>query len=96
MSPRRCLYGENLTVHFAEEPLAQYRVSYARDQKALKTITQPRLLESQFRSPQLQLGEFGPEDWHLVLRLPEYRPRRRSVATAVQLPLLPEEAASTG
>ncbi len=44
------LYGENLTVHFAEEPLALYTVSYERDLKGLKTITGPRLFETQFRS----------------------------------------------
>ena len=70
------LYGEHLTVHFAEEPLAQYEVSYERDQKRLKTVTEPRLLETQFISPQLMLWELGPEGWHLVLRLPEYAPRQ--------------------
>jgi hypothetical protein len=43
----------------------------------------------------LVLLELGPEDWHLVLRLPAYAPRRRPVAAAVQLPLLPHAAAST-
>jgi hypothetical protein len=88
------LYGENPTVHFADEPLAQYKVSYERDQKALKAVTDPRLLETQFQSPQLALWEFGPEDWHLVPRLPECAPRRRPAAAAVQLPLLPQAAAS--
>ena len=90
------LYGEHLTVHFAEDPLAQYKVTYERDQQGLKTVTDPRVLETQFRSPQLLLWELGPEDWHLVVRLPEYAPRRRPVTTAVQLPLLPEAAATTG
>jgi hypothetical protein len=86
------LYGAHLTVHFAEEPLAHYKVAYERDQKRLKSVTEPRLLESRFRSPQLLLWEVGPEDRHVVLRLPEYAPRRRPVAEAVQLPLLPEAA----
>jgi transposase len=77
------------------EPLAQYKVAYERDQKGLKTVTEPRLFETQFRSPQLELWELGPEDWHLVLRLPEYAPRRRPMSTAVQLPLLPQAAAPT-
>jgi hypothetical protein len=67
------LYGENLTVHFAE----------------------PRLFETQFKSPQLLLWEPGPEDWHVVLRLPGYAPRRRAVPAAIQLPLLPQAAAAT-
>jgi hypothetical protein len=55
-----------------------------------------RLIESQFRSPQLALWELGLEGWHLVLRLPEYAPQRRSVITAMQLPLLPQATAATG
>jgi putative transposase len=90
------LYGEHLTVHFAEEPLAQYKVRYERDQKGLTTVTKPRLFETPFRSPQLLLWEFRPDDWHLVLRLPEYAPRRRQTAAAIQLPLLPEAVAPTG
>jgi putative transposase len=90
------LYGENLTVHFAGEPLAHYKVAYERDQKGLKAVTEPRLFETRFKSPQLALWELGPDDWHVVLRLPEYAPRRRQPAVAVQLPLLPEAAASIG
>jgi hypothetical protein len=89
------LYGENLTVHFAEEPLAQYKVAYERDQKGLKTVADPRLFETHFRSPQLLLWELGPDDWHLVLRLLQHAPRRRPAAAAVQLPLLPEAVATT-
>ena len=90
------LYGENLTVHFAEEPLAQYKVAYERDQKRLKTVTEPRLFETQFKSPQLALWELGPEDWHLVLRLPEYVPRRpRWSGGELQLVMFPPGLATT-
>lgn len=81
------LYGENLTVHFAEEPLAQYKVAYASDGKRLRQIIAPRLFETPFQSPQPFLWEHGLEDWHLVLRLPEYAPRRRMGGLAVQPPL---------
>jgi transposase len=81
------LYGENLTVHFAEEPLAQYKVAYASNEKRLRQVTEPRLFETPFQSPQLFLWERGLADWHLVLRLPEYAPRRRKRTLAVQ-PLL--------
>ncbi len=88
------LYGENLLVHFAEEPLAQYKVTYERAQKAVKTVTEPRLFETQFQSPQLFLWELGPEDWHLVLRLPEYAPRRRAASAGLQPPLFPTDVAA--
>jgi putative transposase len=81
------LYGENLTVHFAEEPLAQYKVAYASDGKRLRRVTDPRLFETPFRSPQLFLWERGLEDWHLVLRLPGYAPRRRVGDRGMQPPL---------
>ena len=90
------LYGEDLTVRFAEDPLAQYKVTYERDQHGLKTVAESRLLETQFQSPRLSLWRLGPDDWHLVLRLPEHAPRRRQAAAAVQLPLRPEAAASAG
>jgi putative transposase len=81
------LYGENLTVHFAEEPLAQYKVAYADAGKRLRAVGDPRLFETPFQSPQPFLWERGLADWHLVLRLPEYAPRRRKRTLAVQ-PLL--------
>lgn len=91
------LYGENLTVHFAMEPLAQYKVTYERGQQGLKTVTESRLFETPFTSPQLALWELGLDDWHRVLRLPEYAPRRSQRPSAlVQLPLFPDETLAVG
>ncbi len=70
------LYGEHLTVAFADEPLAQYRVSYQPDKRHLKTVTEPHLFETPFRSTQLPLWELGDGDWLKVLRAPEYAPRK--------------------
>ena len=81
------LYGENLTAHFAEEPLAQYKVAYASTGKRLRQISESRLFETRFQSPQMYLWEHGLADWHLVLRLAEYAPQRQLVNLAVQPPL---------
>jgi transposase len=81
------LYGENLTVHFAEEPLAQYKVAYANAGKRLREITDPRLFETPFQSPQPFLWARGLADWHLVIKRPEYALRRRVENLAVQPPL---------
>jgi hypothetical protein len=62
-------------------------VAYASDGKRLRRVTDPRLIETPFQSPQLFLWEHGLADWHLVLRLPEYAPRRRLANLAVQPPL---------
>jgi hypothetical protein len=90
------LYGENLTVvHFAEEPLAQYKVAYANAGKRVREISAPRLFETPFQSPQMFLWEHGLSDWHVVIKLPEYAPRRRAGTVAVQ-PLLFELDADGG
>jgi hypothetical protein len=89
------LYGENLTVHFADEPLAQYKVAYAKAGKRLRTVSDPRLFETAFQSPQLFLWEHGLADWHLVLRLPEYAPRRQLGTRVVQPPLFERGGDST-
>jgi transposase len=86
------LYGENLTVHFTDDLLTRYTVAYERDQKGLKTVTDPRLFEAVFQSPQRWLWEHPPDDWQLVLRLPDYAPRRRAALHhTVQLTLFAPE-----
>ena len=85
------LYGEHLTVEFADEPLAQYRVSYQPDKRHLKAVTDPYLFETPHRSPQLPLWELGDGEWLTVLRLPAYAPRRARPATPLQAPLLPRD-----
>jgi hypothetical protein len=42
----------------------------------LRQITEPRLFETPFQSPQMFLWDGAFDDWHLVLKLPEYAPRR--------------------
>jgi hypothetical protein len=79
--------GSPLTVHFAEEPLAQYKVAYASNGTRLRRVSDPRLFETPFQSPQLFLWEQGLKDWHLVLRLPEYAPRQSARPAAIQYPL---------
>jgi putative transposase len=86
------LAEEYLTVQFAAEPLAQYRVAYERDHTGLRDLTEPRLFATRYRSPQLPLLKLRTEDWRLMFRLPAPVPRRRrQPAPLVQLPLLPDE-----
>jgi hypothetical protein len=83
-----CLYGEHLTVEYAEEPLAQYAVTYQPDQRHLRTVEQPRLFETAFRSPQLPLWEPSDAEWLKTLPLPAAaHRRRRPSAGGVQAPL---------
>jgi len=69
------LYGETLTMEYADEPLAQYRVRYQPDKAHLSAIDAPLLFETPYRSPQLPLWEWSDEEWLKVMRRPDYAPR---------------------
>jgi hypothetical protein len=49
------LFGETLTIEFADEPLARYRVRYQPDQKHPRAAKELQVDETPFRSPQLAL-----------------------------------------
>ena len=74
------LYRENLTVAFADEPLAEYRVTYQPDHHRLKTVTDAEIFETPFRSPQLRLFASDATEWLTILRVPDYLPGRARVA----------------
>ena len=87
------LYRETLTVEFADQPIAQYAVAYQPNHTHLLSVTDPRLLETQYRSPQLPLWELGDGDWLKVLWLGPYAPQRpKRAAVGVQLPLFEPDA----
>ncbi|MDQ2787060.1 MAG: helix-turn-helix domain-containing protein [Chloroflexota bacterium] len=81
------LYGETLTIEFADEPLAQYRVRYQSDKKQLRAVTEPRLFETPFASPQLPLWELNDAEWLKVIRRADYAPRRPRQTPPVQASL---------
>lgn len=69
------LYGKHLTVEFADEPLARYRITYQPDKRHLKAVTDQHLFETPHRSPQLPLWAWAEGEWLQVLRVPAYAPR---------------------
>lgn len=78
------LYGETLTVAFGDTPLAQYRVQYQPDLRQLRTVDEPRVFDTPYRSPQLPLWDVREDEWLKVQRLPR-RPRpQRPVVQVVQ------------
>lgn len=85
------LFGEVLTVAYDDNTLAQYRVRYASDTRRIRDLTEARLFENRFPSPQPFLWEFGDVEWHLVERLPAYRARHKPPVLGVQEPLFPLE-----
>jgi putative transposase len=78
------LYNETLTLEFANTPLAQFTVAYQPDRKHFRTVKDPQLFETQYRSPQLMLWDAGAVEWHLVRRMPDAS-RRRSRSPTEQV-----------
>ena len=78
------LYGEHLTVEFADEPLAHYHVRYAPDKKHLTEVTVAQVFDTPHRSRQRPLWELGEGDWLKVLRLEPYAARRQRHPTHIQ------------
>lgn len=70
------LYGETLTIEFADEPLAQYRVRYQSDKMHLRAVEEPRVFETAYRSPQLALWALNDTEWLKVIRRPDDAPRK--------------------
>jgi len=69
------LYADRLTVAYADQPLAYYRVRYAADGYTLEEVAEPELLATDFRSPQLSLWVLSEDEWLKILQVA--RPRRR-------------------
>ncbi len=69
--------------------LSKYTVELQEDRKHLKSVSNPRLADTPFRSPQLTLIDLGPHEWVLFWRTPEYAPARspRRAQGIVQLRL---------
>jgi len=66
------LYEEHLTIVFDDTALAHYDVGYQPDQHHPRTITNPRLYETSYRSPQLALWPLTDQEWIKAYPLPVY------------------------
>lgn len=71
------LYKEQLSIEFNETLLVQYTVTYQPDHKHFRSIADPHIYETQYRSPQLPLWQFGDDEWLKVLRLPLLKVRKQ-------------------
>ena len=81
------LTTERLVVAYSDEPLAQYAVTYARDRRHLRTVTEERLFHTPFGSPQPLLWEPQEGEWLRVLQLSAPLARRRRRVAGGQLAL---------
>lgn len=85
------LYGETLTVAFADEPLAQYHVTYLPDQRLLASVSDLDRFDTPYQSPQPPLWELRDGEWLSVIRDPPYARRRQHMSTAGHQLALPIE-----
>jgi hypothetical protein len=95
------MYDGSLKVEHQAVTLSQYTVELQKDRKCLRAVSNPRLVETPFRSLQLTLFDLGPDEWVLYWRTPDKAParRKRRVEGFVQLLLfdfpLEEKAVGT-
>lgn len=84
------MYTSTLKIEYQETELAFYTMAWAEDNKHIKEVKNPRLIETSYRSPQLTLWTLGPDEWLLFLKLPEYAARKKPSRkpNMIQLPLL--------
>ena len=82
------IYTSTLKIEYQETELAFYTIEWAEDNKHIKEVKKPRVIETGYRSPQLTLWTLGPDHWLLFLKLPDYAARKkRKRADVTQLPL---------
>ena len=77
------VFGEVLSLTFADELLAQYQVQYAPDGRHIRALSQARLFPNGHPSPQPYLPGLEAE-WPLTIQVPAPLPHRRVAALGVQ------------
>ena len=81
-----------MTIEFADEPLAQYKVRYQPDKAHLLAVEEPRLFATPYRSAQLPLWELSDAEWLKVVRRPPYTARTTRQEPIAQPPLFALDA----
>ena len=85
------LFGETVTLEYADTALAQYKVEYEPDERHIRALTEPHLFPARFAALQPFLwDDLSGVEWRVVLRLHPYKKRRARVQDAtVQERLFP-------
>jgi len=84
------IYTSMLKIEYQDTELAFYTMEWAEDNRHIKEVKNPRVIETGYRSPQLTLWTLGPDEWLLFLKLPDYAARKKPQRKpdVLQLPLL--------
>ncbi len=87
------IYEGSLKIEYQAVTLSKYEVELQDGRRQVQTVSNPRLQETPFRSPQLVLFDLGQGDWLLYWKTPDQAPvhRRRRVEGIIQLPLFDQE-----
>lgn len=85
------LCGETLTIEYATEALAQYRVSLEEGEQRIRDVSDPQLFVTGHASPQPFLSSLNEVEWRPAQRLAPYRPRRQRDGEGKQEPLFTVE-----
>ncbi len=83
------VYEGSLKIEYQAMTLSKYSVELQEDRRHLREVSNPRLADTPFRSPQLTLIDISPHEWVLYWRTPSYAPahRKQRIREVVQLPL---------
>jgi putative transposase len=90
------VYEGTLKIEYQTTALSLYSLTFQPDHEQIAEVTNPRRIETHFRSPQLDLWQVSDTEWLLALRCPETgmrKKRAKIVALAEQL-MLPEFGAT--
>ncbi len=85
------LCGETLTIEYATEALAQYRVSLEEGEQRIREVSDPQLFVTGHASPQPFLSPLDEVGWSPARRLAPYCPRRQRGGEGKQEPLFTVE-----
>jgi len=66
------VYGETVTLEYAETPLTQYQVQYQPDKQHIRDVRDARRFATSYTSPQAPLWEPDAVEWRLARRVPDY------------------------
>jgi hypothetical protein len=70
------LYGDTLTLEYADTPLTQFTVHFQPDNKHFQQVMDSRQFETLYQSLQGHLWEPDVVEWRMAQRLPDYAPRK--------------------
>jgi putative transposase len=83
------VYEGTLKIEYQATTLSKYTVQLQEDHRHVREVSNPRLADTPFRSPQLTLIDISSNEWLLYRRIPTSAPARRKqpVPGIIQLPL---------